>query len=247
TYLDAGLDPEYLRYYYAAKSSGGVDDLDLNLDDFAARVNADLVGKFVNIASRCAKLLATHFDNRLGAIPDTAAMQPFVRVNERVNASWADYAAGDFGAAIRGLMAAADLANEYIAEREPWKQARDPAQREALHETLFVALNMFRQLAIALRPILPRTAARIADFLDEDVAGYTRDATASAGTPPVLSQHRINPYQPLLTRIDPTHIAAMIEQSKTTLTTPEPVPQTAAASAAAAPSPAPPSPQSPVL
>src|SRR5690606_9961237 len=176
TYLDTGLEPEYLRYYYAAKSSGGVDDLDLNLDDFVARVNADLVGKFVNIASRCARLLATHFGNRLGEAPHAAALEPMQRAGKQLADVWTCYDEGDFGQVVRSVMAAADLANEYIAAREPWKQARDPSCREALHETLFVALNMFRLLAIALRPILPRTVSRIATFLNEDVATYTRSA-----------------------------------------------------------------------
>ncbi|MFB9069170.1 methionine--tRNA ligase [Pseudofulvimonas gallinarii] len=236
TFLDAGLNPEYLRYYYAAKSSGGVDDLDLNLEDFAARVNADLVGKFVNIASRCAKLLATHFDNRLGDAPGAQALQPFTRVAALVEPVWNDYETGDFAGAIRSVMGAADYANEYIATREPWKQAKDPAQRESLHETLFVALNMFRLLAIALRPILPRTAERIAAFFNEDIRGYTRDAMCSLAQPragahglPVLSRHTVNAYEPLLTRIDPAQIATMIENSKETLTTTEATPPTSAA------------------
>ncbi len=231
TFLDAGLNPEYLRYYYAAKSSGGVDDLDLNLEDFAARVNADLVGKFVNIASRCAKLLATHFDNRLGDLPPIDPEGAFHHVNAEVHTIWADYEAGDFGAAIRALMHAADIANQYIAEREPWKQAKDPSQREALHETLFWSLNMFRLLAIALRPILPRTAERVAAFFNEDVNGYTRAATYFPKDPqtgerrlPVLAQHTVHPYEPLLTRIDPAHIATMIENSKDSLATTEATP-----------------------
>jgi methionyl-tRNA synthetase len=225
TYLDAGLNPEYLRYYFAAKSSGGVDDLDLNLEDFAARVNSDLVGKFVNIASRCAKLLETHFDNRLTKIDRVRneATDRFAFVWGALKGSVADYANNDYAGAIRRLMSAADLANEFIAERKPWALAKEPEKRGALGETLTIALNMFRCIAIGLRPILPTTVDRIAAFFDENPAHYlfsTIDPSDRNDIGPLLQDHTIRAYQPLLTRIDPKHIDAMIEASKDTLAAP---------------------------
>jgi methionyl-tRNA synthetase len=227
TYLDAGLNPEYMRYYFAAKSSGGVDDLDLNLDDFAARVNSDLVGKFVNIASRCAKLLQTHFGNHMGTLGDAATNENLWRVAGWVDAAISDYETGDFASTVRQLMAAADTANEYIAEREPWKQAKDDSQRAALGETLFVALNMFRLIAIGIRPILPNTVNGVACFFNESVDTYTFEAARPKRGPsadsvqfPFLQNHLVNDYQPLLVRIDPKHIDIMIEASKDTLVAP---------------------------
>jgi methionyl-tRNA synthetase len=240
SYLDAGLDPEFLRYYYAAKSSGGVDDLDLNLEDFAARVNADLVGKFVNIASRCAKLLAVHFDNRLPALPalDTESGLRLVHVHGVVSAAVEDYATGNFSAAVRDLMAAADSANEFIANMAPWALAKDPGQRRALGETLVVALNMFRLIAIGLAPILPTTAAAVAGFFGDDAGDYDfaalklrADAYAGGSRFPYLHDQAINAYAPLLTRIDPKHIDAMIDASKDSLAVPAPAPAAGTASA----------------
>ncbi|MEO8011150.1 MAG: methionine--tRNA ligase [Dokdonella sp.] len=225
TYLDSGLNAEYLRYYFAAKSSGGVVDLDLNLDDFVQRVNADIVGKFVNIASRCAKLLETHFDNRLVAAfraktVDTQAVDAFEAGARRVLAAAsakleeavALYADDDFNKAISMIMQVADRANEYIAEAAPWALAKDPARRDELHVVLSTGINLFRAIACALKPVLPRTVAEAETFLalPDGFNGF-----ADIANP--LGAHVIGRYTPLATRVDAKQIAAMIEASKDSL------------------------------
>ena len=234
TYLDAGLEPEALRYYYAAKSSGGVDDLDLNLADFTARVNADLVGKFVNLASRCAGFIDKRFGGLLAeALPDPAQYAHFVAALDGVRAA---YERNDPAAAIRQVMTLADEANKYIDQNKPWAMAKAidgksglidalAADRAAdqpellaglqrdnddLHQVCSQGLNLFRVLAAALAPVLPRTAAQAAQFLAAPVHGWS-DLDA-----PLLA-HRIGTYVPLFTRIDPKRIDAMIEASKDTL------------------------------
>jgi methionyl-tRNA synthetase len=215
TYLDSGLNPEYLRYYFAAKSSGGVDDLDLNLKDFVQRVNSDLVGKFVNIASRCAGFLTKRFDGRLSQL--SAGDQQLYKAsydklaNLCLGANGA-YAEGNFIAAIRAVMAEADSANELIAERAPWQLAKSDTEvdRDRLHRYCSLALNQFRLLAGFLAPILPETARRAAEMLNVSINHF--DALAEP-----LIDHSIQPYQPLLTRVDPKQIEAMVEASKESL------------------------------
>jgi methionyl-tRNA synthetase len=227
TYLDVGLNPEYLRYYFAAKSSGGVVDLDLNLEDFTQRVNADIVGKFVNIASRCAKLLETHFANRLVApfwlsspgAPQSpltfelTALKTLTASTESLRAAVAHYAEDDSNKAISAIMQVADRANEYIAEAAPWTVAKDEARRNELHVILSTGINLFRAIACALKPILPATAAQAEAFLALPDGGFTGfgDITHHLG------DHEIRSYAPLATRIDPKQIAAMIEASKESL------------------------------
>ena len=247
TWLDVGLDPDCLRYYFAAKSSGSVVDIDLNLEDFAQRVNADLVGKFVNIASRCAKLLATHFDSRLAPAfwtnnnTPSAAEKPATEllddVGNRLIAATALYESDEFSKAITAIMAAADLANAYIADAAPWAVAKDDSRRDELHVILSTGINLFRAIACALKPVLPATVARAEAFLalpGGSFAGF-------AAIPEHLADHRVQPYQALLTRIDPAKIAAMIEASKESLQPTESVAIAAAkpAIAEAAPMPAP--------
>jgi methionyl-tRNA synthetase len=215
TYLEAGLNPEYLRYYFAAKSSGGVDDLDLNLEDFVQRVNSDLVGKFVNIASRCAGFLTKRFDGRLSQL--SAGDQLLYKAsydklaNLCLGASGA-YAQGNFIATIRAVMAEADAANELIAERAPWQLAKsdDQVDRDRLHRYCSLALNQFRLLAGFLAPILPQTARRAAEILNTSLDRF--EALAEP-----LIDHSIQPYQALLTRVDPKQIEAMVETSKESL------------------------------
>jgi methionyl-tRNA synthetase len=218
TYLDAGLEPDALRYYFACKSSGGVDDLDLNLADFVARVNSDLVGKFVNIASRCARLLETHFGNTLGAIHDGEAPGDFrqesLALLDSVAAHTHGLAAGlyaqdNFAAVARNAMAAADQVNEYIARTAPWALAKDPARREELHVVLGTAMQAFADIAGVLKPIIPGTVAKAEQYLgiqlelDARVALDCRTLATS--------------YSPLFTRIDPKLIDAMTEASRDTL------------------------------
>ncbi|AKC85692.1 methionine--tRNA ligase [Pseudoxanthomonas suwonensis] len=208
TYLDAGLDPEALRYYYAAKSSGGVDDLDLNLADFTARVNADLVGKFVNLASRCAGFVDKRFGGRLAdALPDPGQYARFVGVLEHVRAA---YERNDPAAALRQVMALADEANRYIDEKKPWVIAKQDGANAELQAVCTQGLNLFRVLAAALAPVLPRTSAQAAGFLGAPVRAWS-DLDAP------LVAHGINAYSPLFTRIDPKLIDAMTDASKDTL------------------------------
>ena len=213
TYLDVGLEPEALRYYYAAKSSGGVDDLDLNLGDFTARVNADLVGKFVNLASRCAGFIDKRFDGKLAsALPDSATYARFVAALAPIREA---YERNDPASAIRQTMALADEANRYIDDKKPWVIAkeldngRSGADAE-LQAVCTQGLNLFRILSAALKPVLPRTAAQAEEFLAAPVYAW-RDLDA-----PLLA-HSIKPYSPLFTRIDPKLIDAMTEASKDTL------------------------------
>ena len=226
TYLDAGLDPEALRYYFAGKTSGGVDDLDLNLSDFIARVNSDIVGKFVNLASRCAGFIEKRFDGQLtAALPDeaqyrrfVAALQPIIDAYERNEAA----------TALRLTMALADEANKYIDEHKPWVLAKQEGADAELQAVCTQGLNLFRVLAAALKPVLPRTTAQAEAFLDTPIAHWA-DVDA-----PLLAR-AIKPYAPLFTRIDPKQIDAMIDASKDTLAAAPVAPATPAKKAEAAP------------
>ncbi len=226
TYLDAGLPPEALRYYYAAKSSGGVDDLDLNLGDFVLKANSDLVGKFVNLASRCAKLIETNFENELGNINwldnttnpnelESEAILALGTVTTNVRIAVKNYEKNDFAKLIRELMRAADTANEFIAKSAPWVLAKDPSKKRDLEVSLFVGINMFRDLAIALHPILPNLTTKAAEFLNDPEMCSNIENIGSH-----LRNHRLNKYSPLFTRIDPKQIEAMTEASKDTMNAP---------------------------
>ena len=163
TYLEH-LNPEYLRYYYAAKLNGSVDDLDLNLEDFAARVNSDLVGKVVNIASRTAGFLVKQFDGVLAEqVHDPELMNQFRAQVEPIAALFEQ---GDTAKAMREITSLADAANQYIAKHEPWNMAKDPEQRDAVQLVCSQGINMFRCLAVFLKPVLPRTAEKAEAFLN---------------------------------------------------------------------------------
>ena len=214
TYLDAGLNPEYLRYYFAAKSSGGVDDLDLNLEDFAQRVNADIVGKFVNIASRCAGFIEKRFGGQLAEAMSDADLEHYLGAWDRLSQSCLGergaFASGDFNGALRRIMAEADATNELIAAQAPWALAKQDGREAELHAICTLAINMFRLLAGFLAPVLPATVAKIETFLQSPLAAF--DALAQP-----LLHHGIAPYEALATRIDPKHIETMIENSKESL------------------------------
>jgi methionyl-tRNA synthetase len=200
TYLEAGLNPEYLRYYFAVKSSGGVDDLDLNLEDFAHRVNSDLVGKFVNIASRAAGFVAKQFDGHLSQAPLALAAEAAI---------WDWYAQGDYNAVTREALRVADLVNAKWDAAKPWLLAKEETKRQELHDICTECLLAFRAIAIHLAPILPDTAAKVARLFGEQ-GPYT--AAALRRRPATIAA-----YEHLLTRIDPKHIEAMIEASKDSL------------------------------
>ncbi|KZZ52150.1 methionine--tRNA ligase, partial [Oleiphilus sp. HI0118] len=202
TYLDH-LDPEYLRYYFAAKLTSNVDDLDLNLEDFAQRVNSDLVGKVVNIASRCAGFITKKFDGELCANPDTALLQQFVDAGDQIAKC---YETREFGKAVRRIMELADIANQYIDEQAPWVVAKDPEQAERLHEICSNGINMFRQLMTYLGPILPTMLSKAESFLNTELNWSVREI--------VLTKHTINKFKPLMTRVEMKKIDAMLEASK---------------------------------
>jgi methionyl-tRNA synthetase len=214
TYLDAGLNPEYLRYYFAAKSSGGVDDLDLNLEDFAQRVNADIVGKFVNIASRCAGFIEKRFGGQLAEAMSDAELEHYLGAWDRLSQACLGengaFASGDFNGALRRIMAEADATNELIAAQAPWALAKQDGREAELHAICTLAINMFRLLAGFLAPVLPATVSKIETFLQSPLAAF--DALAQP-----LLHHAIAPYAALATRIDPKHIETMIENSKESL------------------------------
>jgi len=201
SYLD-NLNPEYLRYYFAAKLSSGVEDLDLNLDDFILKVNSDLVGKVVNIASRCAKFIG---DGKLAAdIAEPALWQRAVGAADTIADA---YEKREFGRAVREIMAIADAANEYIAAREPWKLAKQEGRDAEVLAICSLGLNLFRVLMIYLKPVLPAMAAEVEIFLNDSLSWE------GAITP--LLDHPINTFKPLMQRVEKDKVNAMIDTQAT--------------------------------
>jgi methionyl-tRNA synthetase len=218
TYLDH-LDPDALRYYYCAKLGAGTADIDLNLDDFVARVNSDLVGKVVNIASRCAGFIQKHSDGRLAEqLPEPQAYQAFLDARAGIAA---DFEGRNYQAAIRAIMALADQANRYIDEHKPWLLVKQDDQRDAVQAVCSQGINLFRVLVTLLAPVIPFIAERAATFLDQPVHLWSDLDQPLTGV-------TINTFQPLMTRIDPLKVDAMTEDSRESL-------QPAAAVAAKAP------------
>jgi methionyl-tRNA synthetase len=212
TYLDH-LNPEYLRYYFAAKLGSGVDDIDLNLDDFLQRVNSDLVGKVVNIASRCAGFINKRFEGRLSAeLSEPALYREFIDASEAIAA---DYEARDYGHAIRKIMALADRANQYIDANKPWVLAKEAGREQQVQDVCSVGLNLFRVLATWLQPVLPAMAVQVESFLNLPAMHW--DAIEMP-----LTDHRINKFKPLMTRVERDKVDAMLEDSKDSLTASEP-------------------------
>ncbi|MCU7851092.1 MAG: methionine--tRNA ligase [Candidatus Thiodiazotropha sp. (ex Monitilora ramsayi)] len=204
TYLDH-LNPEYLRYYFAAKLGSGVDDIDLNLEDFAARVNSDLVGKVVNIASRCAGFISKRFDGKLSAqVSEQALLDEFIQAGEAIAEH---YEKREFSRAVREIMALADRANQYIDEKKPWIVAKEDGKDAELQAICSNGLNLFRLLIGYLRPILPGTAEAAEAFLQIESLSWSELATPLTG-------HTIGKFKPLMTRVDPKQIEAMLEHSK---------------------------------
>lgn len=204
TYLDHA-NPNFLRYYYAVKLGPGMDDIDLNLDDFTARVNSDLVGKLVNIASRCAGFISRGFDGRLAdRLDDPALYEEFAAASE-VIAGY--YEAREYSRAMRAIMGLADQANRYIEAKKPWLMARDKSRMSEVQAVCTQGLNLFRLLIVFLDPVLPRLAMDVRSLFGEE--SWTWQAAAS----PLLDR-QIAAYKPLLTRLDPKQIEKMVEQSR---------------------------------
>jgi methionyl-tRNA synthetase len=207
TYLQH-LNPEYLRYYFASKLSDKVEDSDLNLDDFVQKVNSDLVGKVVNIASRCAKFINSNFNNSLSATcAEPELVQSFIDAGDSIAQS---YEAREFSTAIREIMALADRANQYIDEKKPWALAKQEGQEQQVHDVCSVGINLFRQLAVYLAPVLPTLATQVQDFLKLESFDFASGKT-------VLVAHEIAQFQPLMQRVDPKAVAAMVDASKESL------------------------------
>ena len=202
-YLDH-LNPEYLRYYYASKLSGSVEDIDLNLEDFIQKVNSDLVGKVVNIASRCAKFLTNGNNGILSSTIENQAL--WNQVSGAKDSIANHYENRDFSKAIREIMALADLANEYIAAKEPWKLNKDPDQQQKVQDICSLGINMFRVILTYLKPVLPSMAEAGETFLNDSLTW------GSVNQP--LVKHQINPFTPLMQRIEKERVDAMVEASK---------------------------------
>ncbi|WP_339926809.1 methionine--tRNA ligase [uncultured Cobetia sp.] len=223
------LNPEYLRYYFAAKLTSGVDDLDLNLDDFTARVNSDLVGKVVNIASRCAGFVKKFGDGKLSATcAEPELVERFIAAGEGIAA---DFEAREFARAMRKVMELADEANTYIADKAPWAMAKEDGREQEVLDVCSVGINLFRQLMVYLAPVIPELTDKARDFLNlESLDWASRES--------VLTDHAINKFKPLLTRVEPERIDKMLEASREVLVEEQKIKDgTAKAEAAAVPSP----------
>jgi methionyl-tRNA synthetase len=207
TYLDH-LNPEYLRYYFAAKLSAGIDDIDLNFEDFAQRVNSDLVGKVVNIASRCSGFIKKRFAGHLSATcSEPELFQEFVAANDQI----ADfYEHREFGKAMREIMALADKANQYIDDKKPWVMAKQEGQEAELHDVCSVGINLFRLLVVYLKPVIPALASNAESFLNIENQSWPTEIA------PLLS-HTINNFKPLMTRVETEKTDAVVEASKENL------------------------------
>jgi methionyl-tRNA synthetase len=209
TYLNH-LKPEYLRYYFAAKLSDRVEDIDLNLEDFVTRVNSNLVGKYVNIAARSAGFIKKRFGNRLSAELDPNGQDMLQAIQAKHTAIAALYEKRQFGEAMREIMALADIANEYVDETKPWVLAKEEGQDETLHRVCTATVNAFRLLTIYLRPVLPQLAEQVEAFLKIEPLRWSDSQQ-------LLLDHEINPYKHLVTRIESKQIEAMLAESAESL------------------------------
>ncbi len=204
TYLD-NLNPSYLRYYYAAKLGPTIDDIDLNLEDFTARVNSDLVGKLINIASRCAGFIDKRFDGRLAEhLPDTKLFGEFADAGDTIAAH---YERREFSKAMRSIMALADKANRYIDDNKPWVMIKDDGKVADVQLVCTQGLNMFRSLMIYLAPVIPVIAHDTREYLNEKTWQWQSAATPLLGV-------QLPKFKPLLTRVDAEDVQRMVDQSR---------------------------------
>ncbi|MTI64077.1 methionine--tRNA ligase [Methylophaga sp.] len=220
TYLDH-LNPEYLRYYFAAKLGSGIDDIDLSFEDFQTRINSDLVGKVVNIASRCAGFLSKRFDGQLAdELSEPALFRDFANQAEAIAKR---YEAREFGQAMREIMALADRANVYIDEMKPWVLAKEEGKEDEVQAICSMGINLFRVLIAYLKPVLPRTAEQAETFLN--IAPLQWSDISS----PLLG-HQINQFKPLMTRIEQDKLDAIVADSKQSMAAEQPKAEPAAQS-----------------
>jgi methionyl-tRNA synthetase len=212
TYLKH-LNPEYLRYYFAAKLNNGIDDIDLNLDDFMQRVNSDLVGKVINIASRCASFISNYFEgmlaNNLLAAPNADLFNHFVQAGDKIAEYFEDR---EFNRATRDVMELADRANQYIDEQKPWALIKSPENKSQVQAVCTLGLNLFKVLMTYLKPILPSTAKEVEHFFNIDNNPMTWKNRSE-----LFINRKINPFKPLLQRIDKKSIEAMKDSAKETI------------------------------
>ena len=208
SYLDHVKNPEYLRYYYAAKLNSNMEDIDLNLEDFVARVNSDLVGKYINIASRTAGFINKRFNGKLHPSTDNAVV---IELKSAADDIAKAYTARDYSKALREVMRLSDLANGFVAERAPWVMAKQEYKDAELQQVCSDALEMFRLLTLYLKPVLPKLATEIEVFLN--IKPMQWHSVASSLT----VEHTINDYNHLITRIEPKAIAAMVDSNKENL------------------------------
>ena len=206
TYLD-NIDTEFLRYYYAAKLNSGITDLDLNLEDFAQRVNSDLVGKVVNIASRCAGFITKKFDGKLS---DTIMEPQLLAEFQNASATITEhYENREYSRAIREIMALADKANQFIDNAAPWVLIKDESKQEEAHQVCSLGLNLFRVLITYLKPVLPGMATNVEAFLNDELTWQ--------GVQTALISHPINKFKPLMQRVEMDKVNKMVEESKESL------------------------------
>ncbi|MFA6062543.1 MAG: methionine--tRNA ligase [Gallionella sp.] len=210
SYVENIKNTEYLRYYYAAKINGTMEDLDLNLDDFVAKVNSDLIGKYINIASRCAGFIAKRFDGKLGET-DLAAVSEFKAAFDGGEIARC-FEEREFSRALREIMRLADVANQYIAEQKPWALAKEEGRDAELHIACSTAMTLFRDLTLYLKPVLPVLAEQVEAFLNIPPLAWNQSWQ------PLAAGHTINSYQHLATRLDPKLIEAMTAANQASLT-----------------------------
>ena len=213
SYLEQGLNPEWMRYYIAAKLNSKIEDIDLNLQDFISRVNSDLVGKYVNIAARASGFIAKRFEGRLKNVSGSALLAKLAAESDTIAEQ---YENREYARALRDIMALADAVNEYVDANKPWELAKQEGQDERLHEVCSELINAFTMLTAYLAPVLPQTAANAARFLN-------LDAITWANTRETLGEHAINKYEHLMQRVEQKQVDDLIEANKQSIqTTPAP-------------------------
>lgn len=204
SYLEQGLNPEWMRYYIAAKLNSKIEDIDLNLQDFISRVNSDLVGKYVNIAARASGFIAKRFEGRLKDVSGSALLAKLTAQSEAIAEC---YESREYARALRDIMALADAVNEYVDANKPWELAKQEGQDARLHEVCSELINAFTMLTAYLAPVLPQTAANAARFLN-------LDAITWANTRATLGEHAINKYEHLMQRVEQKQVDDLIEANK---------------------------------
>lgn len=204
SYLEQGLNPEWMRYYIAAKLNSKIEDIDLNLQDFISRVNSDLVGKYVNIAARASGFIAKRFEGRLKDVSGSALLAKLAAESDNIAEQ---YENREYARALRDIMALADAVNEYVDANKPWELAKQEGQDARLHEVCSELINAFTMLTAYLAPVLPQTAANAARFLN-------LDAITWANTRETLGEHAINKYEHLMQRVEQKQVDDLIEANK---------------------------------